>query len=144
MVQESIDAQMLLQAYAGNNKLKHLTRDPNGSIWGYTGEPKLDPISGTWYGPDATLMGKLFVTEFIGKPTESCCYPMIKKGQEWIGYHCWFSDNENKVKAGRGAMRKLGSITDDGLYIDAEYNIPWKYCRPVRQDEMKFYNDNNK
>lgn len=51
---------------------------------------------------------------------------------------CWFWDNMSKIKYLRCIQSK-----EDYDFRD-ELGVCWKYCRPVRRNEVTFYEDNMK
>lgn len=79
-------------------------------------------------------LGKLEITEFVGKKPEECIYIVEEPVDysKWVGKLCWFWDvfEENK-------MIGILSFESNEKFKD-EHGIGFQNCRPVKPDEVKF------
>lgn len=57
---------------------------------------------------------------------------------KYIGCLCWFGDIEDYLPI-IGVLTKI-SYNKDGKFIK-ENSCCWKYCRPVKPEEVKFYQE---
>ena len=52
---------------------------------------------------------------------------------------CWFWDNESNIPQSANYLKEIRKDLTYSFITNSEHG--WKYCRPVRRDEVTFYED---
>lgn len=52
---------------------------------------------------------------------------------------CWFWDNESNIPQSANCLKEIRKDLTYSFITNSEHG--WKYCRPVRKDEIMFYED---
>lgn len=141
----SISAKLIAESYKGF-KVKAVTKDYDDTIVVYDDKPSF--VKGEWRcNPEyvhAQSLGKLEITEFIGKEAKDCIYVVEETPdyEKWFGKLCWFSDT--KFVDGNthiGVLRMYEPDSDFPFIEKQDTGFSWVFCRPVRRDEVQFVED---
>lgn len=54
---------------------------------------------------------------------------------------CWFWDNEGNIPQSANCLKEIRKDLTYSFITNSEHG--WKHCRPVRRDEVTFYEDKN-
>lgn len=144
MAIKTISAETLLSAY--NGKYKYVTMDEDGDVCLFSVKPIIWNSEWTRKDTDSAVVviGKIAITEFQGKEYSECIYKAKPLEEDWVGTLCYFADDELSIED--PAIREINilkRIAKPGIryrYIP-EDDRAWMFCRPVRPDEIKFFND---
>lgn len=138
----TISAEQLLESQTfTKEKLIYLVKDKDGAIVGCRTKPK--PNNTFWEGANRFCFGHIAITDFQGKDWMECIYKAKPSEEDWVGTLCFFADSAFGLDDQRIREISVLSIIDKESkqpYLSVE-NDWWAHCRPVRPDEVEFFND---
>ena len=119
---------------------RYIAKDGNGAVYWF-GKNKPYYIDKTKKWCPVGLfgrLGKIEIEEFKDKELKECILEKEPNYEEWIGYLCWFYDEESE----QPQISVLKKIVDECSHpYLSNGNCQYKHCRPVRPSEIKFFEE---
>lgn len=120
-------------------KAKYIAKNFNGDVYWYSSEIK--PIFGYWVigaDKDYGYLGEMQIEEFEGKDWYECILERTRQN-EYIGFLCYFWDCEDSEIYTISILKRI--VEGDEYKYMTVSDEQYRYCRPVKKSEVKFFED---